>query len=137
MKVISKHNVANPIFALDAVLSAVLGLGLLASAEYIFTWSGAGLEPATLRLIGILLLPWAIHNYRASREAPLSSSSFAIQLAGDLSWIAGSLSLLVQHRLAFTALGWLLYAPQLVLVGGIAVGKVSSFRRWRMTLHST
>jgi hypothetical protein len=127
----------NGVFAVDAVLSAALGGMLLAFAPQLRLLSGAGLEADTLRWIGLLLLPWALHNYRASREAPLSTTSFAIQAAGDAVWLAGSLALCALEGAQLSVWGWLLYAPQALLVCMILALKLLTYRRSPTTAVGT
>ena len=127
----------NGVFAVDAVLSAGLGLLLLGFAPRLRLLSGGGLDADSLQLIGLLLLPWALHNYLASRECPLSTATFAIQATGDAIWIAGSLALCVLDGAQFSVWGWLSYLPQALLVCGILAWKWSTFRRSSATAIQT
>lgn len=129
MKTNRTRRLVNRVFAVDAVIAAGLGLLLLGFAPRLRLLSGGGLEVGSLQWIGLLLLPWAFHNYLASRESPLSTSTFAIQATGDALWIAGSLALCVLDGARFSVWGWLLYAPQTLLVCGILLWKSSTFRR--------
>jgi hypothetical protein len=137
MKTNRTTRLVNGVFAVDAVMSAGLGLLLLGFAPRLRLLSGGGLEVGSLQLIGLLLLPWAFHNYLASRESPLSTPTFVIQATGDASWIAGSLALCVLDGARLSVWGWLLYAPQALLVCGILFWKLCTFRRSSVTALRT
>lgn len=137
MKTNRTTRLVNGVFAVDAVLSAGLGLLLLGFASRLRLLSGGGLEVGSLQWIGLLLLPWAFHNYLASRESPLSTTTCAVQATGDAIWIACSLALCILDGARFSVWGWLLYAPQALLVCGILFWKLSTFRRSAATALRT
>jgi hypothetical protein len=114
----------HPVFALDAILAAGLGLALVAFASPIYGLAGGGLAPDALRLVGLGLLPWAAHNGFTAREAPLGRVNPLVQIVGDTLWVVASVALCVEHWSSLTLLGRLLYTSQLALVAAILATKV-------------
>jgi hypothetical protein len=124
MTTLAQRASLHPIFALDALLAAGMGLVLVAFASPLFALAGGGLGPDALRLVGLGLLPWSAHNWITAREAPLGKVNPVVQLVGDTLWVLASVALCVAHRSSLSSLGMLLYTSQLVGVAVILAMKV-------------
>jgi hypothetical protein len=124
MTTLAHRPALHTVFALDAVLAAVLGLALVAFASPLYLLAGGGLAPDTLRLVGLGLLPWAAHNGFTAREAPLGRVNPGVQVIGDALWVVASVALCAEHWTSLTLLGKLLYGSQLAVVGAILATKL-------------
>lgn len=117
-----------PIFLIDAALAATIGVLLATSAVRLHALSGGGLEPETLRLVGLALLPWSVHNWLTSKQKPLRLANFCVHCAVDSFWILASLWLYAQHFRSLTWFGHVLYGPQITTVALVLFTKVHVFR---------
>lgn len=120
------------VFCWDAWLAAGLALALIALADFFYRWSNGGYDATTLRAIGVALVPWAYHNWTIGHAASWRPVAMVLQILGDVTWLLGSAFVCMRDGAEWTAFGYVLYGPQMLVVACILALKIrallASFR---------
>ncbi|WP_119300418.1 hypothetical protein [Dongia deserti] len=111
----------------DAIASGAMGVLLAAAAAPLADW--LGLPLVLLRLVGLILIPYAgLLAYLGTRQA---TSRLPAQLivAGNVLWVAGSILLLVTDLFSPTTLGMAFVIAQALVVAILAEAQFIGLRR--------
>jgi hypothetical protein len=113
----------------NAAFSALSGLVLAAGSGVLGPW--LGIPQATLVVVGVALLPWALLLHRsAARPAP-STAEARLAVAGDLAWVAGSAAVLLLDPIGLTTAGKVAVVVVALLVADFAVWQAIGLGRLR------
>lgn len=116
------------VYGVDAVVSATMGVALLALADPLTQLAGWSLPAGFLWTVGLLLLPWAAFNAWIARTRHPAQSVVRGNIAGDVVWILGSILLLALHATSLSAIGLVLLAGQGIAVAGVLALKLAGSR---------
>lgn len=113
------------VYFVDALGSLAMGAGLLVAADQLTTLAGWAMPSAFLSVIGFLLLPWAAFNVWIARSARPAKLAVAVNILGDVGWVAGTAVLVAIHATGLTGLGLALLVGQGIAVGGVLALKLA------------
>lgn len=116
------------VYSVDALVSAAMGLALLAAAEPMTQLAGWTMPASFLWTIGLLLLPWAAFNAWIGRTGRPAKAIIGANIAGDVVWIFGSAALVLLHLGELTILGRVLLVGQGIAVAGVLALKLAGRR---------
>lgn len=98
----------------DVVISTPLALALVLAAEPIAQWAGG--PGATFYLAaGIVLLLWCVDMAVIAFNEPWLEKYFRLMITVDIIWSMLSLALMVWFAESLQALGWLLFALNVIV----------------------
>lgn len=112
------------VYGLDALGSLVFGVALLFAATPLTELAGWAMPSAFLRMLGLLLLPWAAFNLWIARNARPATTAVTANIIGDVIWVGGTIALLAIHATGLSSLGLALLLGQGIAVGGILALKL-------------
>lgn len=113
------------VYFVDALGSLAMGAGLLVAAGQLTALAGWAMPSAFLSIIGFLLLPWAAFNLWIARSARPARVAVAVNIIGDVGWVAGTAVLVAIHATGLTGLGLALLVGQGIAVGGVLALKLA------------
>jgi hypothetical protein len=116
------------VYGVDAVVSTIMGIALLVTAEPLTQLAGWPMPAGFLWTIGLLLLPWAAFNAVLARTARPAGAVIKANIAGDIAWVVGSAALLALHATSLSTIGLVLLAGQAVAVAGVLALKLLGAR---------
>ncbi|OAM84237.1 hypothetical protein A3840_00220 [Devosia elaeis] len=111
-------------YTIDAAISGILGIALLAGAGPIADLAGMPAAAGFLMAVGAFLLPWALFNYAIGTATGPAWSAILANIAGDAAWVAISILLLATHWTALNGLGQTLLAGQALFVAIVFLTKL-------------
>lgn len=117
------------IYGADAAVSLAMGVVLMSFAETLTGLAGWMLSSSFLWTIGLLLLPWAAFNFAIARIARPSAGLVRGNLAGDGSWIVGTVALIAWQLPNLTPLGLVLLCTQGLAVAVVLMVKLAGARK--------
>jgi hypothetical protein len=80
-------------YLVDGPLSATMGVALIVAAVPLTDLVGWSLPPTFFLIVGVFLLPWAVFNFLLGGMARPAPGLIWANIAGDGTWILGSLLL--------------------------------------------
>lgn len=116
------------IYGVDTLGSLAMGVALLVTAGPLTELAGWPLPAGVLTIIGALLLPWAAYNLWIARTARPPRLAIALNIAGDIGWVAGTVGLAAIHGTSLSPLGLTLLLGQGIAVSGVLVLKLIGAR---------
>lgn len=112
------------IYFVDALGSLVMGAGLLFAADQLTALAAWAMPSAFLSIIGALLVPWAAFNVWIARRGRPARAAVAVNIIGDIGWVAGTAVLVAIHATSLSGLGLALLVGQGIAVGGVLALKL-------------
>ena len=112
------------IYGSDAVVSALMGIALLATATPLTAMVEWTLPASFLWTVGLLLLPWATFNLWIALTARPASSVVTGNILGDTAWVVGSAVLVAVQAPSLSQLGLLLLVAQGIAVAVVLLTKI-------------
>ena len=116
------------IYAVDAVVSAAMGIALLVTAEPLTQLAGWSLPAGFLWTVGLLLLPWAVLNAWVARSDRPARAVVRNIIGGDIAWVAGSAAMVLLYAPSLSTLGLVLLVGQGLAVAGVLAMKLAGAR---------
>lgn len=116
------------VYAVDALVSAAMGIALLAVADPLSQLAGWALPADFLWTVGLLLLPWAAFNAWVAREARPARGVVLGNICGDIAWVIGSAVLVLLHAPSLSSIGLVLLVGQGIAVAGVLALKLAGAR---------
>jgi hypothetical protein len=116
------------IYAVDALVSATMGVVLIAAAGPLTQLVGWPLPAGFLMTLGLLLLPWAAFNGVVARMARPARAIINGNMVVDAGWVLGSVALGLVHAGSLTAIGMVMLAGQAIAVAGVLAIKLIGAR---------
>ena len=113
------------VYAVDAIGSLAMGAGLLVAAGQLTDLAGWAMPSTFLSIIGLLLLPWAAFNIWIARSARPDGMAIAVNIIGDVAWVAGTAVLVAIHATGLSGPGLALLVGQGIAVGGVLALKLA------------
>ncbi len=104
------------VLQLDALICAAGGIAVAAAAGPIARFTGIA-SPLAIGISGVLLVPYAVMLFMATRQEPVNRRVVIASVIADLLCMAGSIVLLLTDLVPLTPAGWWL---ELVLAVGLA-----------------
>lgn len=115
MNAIDSSNILKLGLSGNAIFSSISSLALIVAAAPIANLIGLT-EPMPLIVVGLLLMPFAIHLWIASRRPQMKPIEIMYFCAMDALWIVGSAVLLTTQLVSFTTAGmWAVAVVALVV----------------------
>ncbi len=114
-----------PYFA-DSFLSAGMGIICILFAAPMTTLIGWSLPAEFLIGIGIFLIPWGGMNYLTSQIPHPSRGILLSNIAGDTSWIIGSVIVTILTMASLSTIGWTFMIAQALGVLSMVLMKLRS-----------
>ncbi|WP_332701545.1 hypothetical protein [Devosia sp.] len=112
------------IYGFDALGTLAFGVALLFTAAPLTELAVWALPSGFLWVLGLLLVPWAAFNLWIARSGRPSRVVVAVNIIGDVIWVAGTAALLAIHATGLSSLGLALLVGQGIAVGGILALKL-------------
>lgn len=116
------------VYGVDALVSATMGIALMATAEPLTQLAGWTMPSSFLWIIGLLLLPWAGYNLWIARTHRPARPVITANIIGDAAWVAGTALLLALQYANLSPLGLILLAGQAIAVTGVLLLKLAGAR---------
>ena len=113
----------------NAICSALSGVTLAAGSGVLGPW--LGIPPATLVVVGLALLPWAVLLHRNAGRPELNAAEARLAVAGDLMWVVGSAAVLLLDPIGFTTAGKVVVAVVALMVADFAIWQSIGLGRLR------
>ena len=116
------------VLLINAVSSGATGLGLIAFAAPVAVLFGAN-NPVPVTGVGIFLLAFAILVFTESRRATHNLNMVKLIIALDISWVIGSIVIVLLQLFNLTPLGYLAIGTVALWVAGMAYLQVNGMKR--------
>lgn len=116
------------VYGVDAIVSAAMGVTLLATAEPLTQLLGWTMPAGFLWTIGLLLLPWAAFNAWIARTHRPARAAVRGNISGDAFWVVASIGLILLHMPSLSTIGLALLVGQAIAVAGVVALKLAGVR---------
>ncbi len=115
----------------NAIFSFLTGLGLIIAHVPIAAYMGIG-DSRILLVVGVLLLPFAVHLYLVGRRETVRRGEIYYLSALDGMWVVGSAVILLGGLVPFTTAGFWLFALVALMVADFMAMQLWGVRRLAM-----
>lgn len=120
----------DPRFAywLDGAVSMIMGATVALLSAQVTALIGWSLPSAFMLAVGLFLMPWGVFNIWTARTPRTYRAVLAFHVFVDVTWVAGSATLLAVHGPAMTGFGLVFVAAQGLAVAGVLMLKLAGAR---------
>lgn len=115
----------------NALFSLICGLAFVVASGVIARFLGANIPSIVVLIVGLGLLPFGYMVYRVAAQSPLQPHQARMVTIMDVSWVIGSILLLVLGWGLFTVGGRWLIGLQAEAVATFAVLQTIGLRRMK------